>query len=628
MEKVTHLTSLEKPWGKSFTPKRYIHPPFSENLITMWPSAMIIIGETEGGANPQHCKPGKMHESKLPSAGMGFLYWDKFPEWKKAIYKTRNDGIPVHGILHQFPMLSMEIESFCSIERIPTAFTKVVLTNTSDSLLKDRIGMVFKTAPELDLIGAFEADGYDEPEPSVARWLLFPKWEKKDSCYTDGTYSLFMQLPEKVKFTYGGAFFNNIFFELAPGEKITLYFAFGRGNADENFSYEAEKEKAEAFWEAELSKIKVFPQKDDPYFYAMFRSLVSQGLQMFAYPQGCSYTLLRQGGLQRLLWPVDIRSMIRALARIGDFEKYIDAIFHTYFDVMQAENGEIVNFGIPWGAVTGGVLFSFGAVAMYNKNLYEKYKDKAFAAFKWLEGQRKISTENPDLASGLFPPTRASDYPADGQIWGHTDLWNLQGYILYAEGLRRQSDKNLEAVEAATEDYKACIKSVIDRAVEEQKEREFLSLPVDARPDPEIQKIMEKGVLSTNYELCAVNLGLLGDDTEAAKKIYKTRFGRDKEYENGLCAPFSTSVKAPMTGRRWYGSWMDMEVYYYYRRIGKNKEAKEILDAQLNFIMTPEYYMAERYDDHDPYYLPWCPNCSANGRTISMLCDWYIGKEW
>ena len=40
-------------------------------------------------------------------------------------------------------------------------------------------------------------------------------------------------------------------------------------------------------------------------------------------------------------------------------------------------------------------------------------------------------------------------------------------------------------------------------------------------------------------------------------------------------------------------------------------------------MMTDEYYMVERYADNDPYYVPWSPNSSANGRLISMLLDFY-----
>ena len=93
-----------------------------------------------------------------------------------------------------------------------------------------------------------------------------------------------------------------------------------------------------------------------------------------------------------------------------------------------------------------------------------------------------------------------------------------------------------------------------------------------------------------------------------------------------MVLPFDKS-SVSNTGRRWYGNWLESKLYWYYRKIGKDNEAKELLDAQILYNMTPEYYMSERYDDCDPWYMPWCPNCSANGRTILMLCDWYLSER-
>ena len=44
-----HLSSPDKPWGKPFTNKLYIHPPFSENIVTLWPNSMVMIGEIPPG---------------------------------------------------------------------------------------------------------------------------------------------------------------------------------------------------------------------------------------------------------------------------------------------------------------------------------------------------------------------------------------------------------------------------------------------------------------------------------------------------------------------------------------------------------------------------------------------------
>ena len=43
-----HISSIENPWGKTFTDKRYVHPPFSECIVTTWGSSMVLYGEIDG----------------------------------------------------------------------------------------------------------------------------------------------------------------------------------------------------------------------------------------------------------------------------------------------------------------------------------------------------------------------------------------------------------------------------------------------------------------------------------------------------------------------------------------------------------------------------------------------------
>ncbi len=88
MKKVTHFTSLEKPWGKSHTPLRYIHPPFAEEIVTMWPNMTVMLGEIQGGAYPQKTVTGRITESALPSAAMAFLVRDKLFKSENAEYKN------------------------------------------------------------------------------------------------------------------------------------------------------------------------------------------------------------------------------------------------------------------------------------------------------------------------------------------------------------------------------------------------------------------------------------------------------------------------------------------------------------------------------------------------------------
>jgi len=71
----------------------------------------------------------------------------------------------------------------------------------------------------------------------------------------------------------------------------------------------------------------------------------------------------------------------------------------------------------------------------------------------------------------------------------------------------------------------------------------------------------------------------------------------------------------------WYLSFPDYYWFKIWKNLGNQEKAREILDFQLRYGMTEEYYMVERYADNDPSYVPRSPNASVNGRTILMLLE-------
>lgn len=634
--KSMHLSSPKNPWGKSFTPKRYLHAPFAENIVTMWPNAMILIGEIDGGAFPQKSQTGKIEESSLPSAAMTFLYREKMLDFKNVEYSTHKDGLPVHTLSHNLGDFSIKMESFCNSERISTAFTKLIIRNNTTEKISDCITLFARTAPEFDLLGIAEPDGYTVYEPSASRWKLFPEWTHGENTMQDeiNKYSINFITDEKVKIVDSQKLFNNFvmnqgiyfYFSLEANEETVLYFSFGRNIKEKTFSYEAELIKATKFWESQLSRINVFPNKEDPDFYKMYRTLVSCGLQMLHYPKGCNYVLLRQGGMQRRIWPESL-ILMEALAKIGDFEEYYDRVFNTYFHVLQDESGKIVNFGQPWASVTGYALGVFGTVAKKHKNIFEKYKANAYKAFSWMQNLRVGDDDKSDLIKGLFPPAIASDYPGVAQYWGTTDVWNYCGFEKYAECLKFYNDQNAQEVISATEDYKNILSGIFNKTINEYKEGKFL-LPLDARNIPELEAELQKLVTHNGQFQAYILLfaGIAGYGTPNAQKVIDFYIDKQKEYKNGLSMPCQESnITSP--GNQWYLNWTDYKLYFYCRRSGDDKLAKEVLDGQFKYGMTNEFYMSERYDDHDAYFTPWCPNCSAIGRTLLMICDWYCGDN-
>ena len=74
----------------------------------------------------------------------------------------------------------------------------------------------------------------------------------------------------------------------------------------------------------------------------------------------------------------------------------------------------------------------------------------------------------------------------------------------------------------------------------------------------------------------------------------------------------------------WYISAHEYSWFKYFMRRDMKDRAKEIIDDCIRFGMTKDYYMLERYNERDPYFGPWMPNASANGRLLNMLLDYYL----
>ena len=83
----------------------------------------------------------------------------------------------------------------------------------------------------------------------------------------------------------------------------------------------------------------------------------------------------------------------------------------------------------------------------------------------------------------------------------------------------------------------------------------------------------------------------------------------------------------PWAGHTWYTSSGDKGWFFAWLKRGEHEKARQTLEAQMYYGMTDAYYMMERYADNDPYWVPWCPNASANGRLLQMLFAFYGEKE-
>lgn len=105
------------------------------------------------------------------------------------------------------------------------------------------------------------------------------------------------------------------------------------------------------------------------------------------------------------------------------------------------------------------------------------------------------------------------------------------------------------------------------------------------------------------------------------EKIYKGLYDRMPDKNQGDSVRYNLGADGKC--KVWYVC--NHEYYWFnlFLKRGKREKLREILEANEKYAMTDEYYMTERYNMQNPWFAPWMPNASANGRTILMTLDFY-----
>lgn len=615
----------EKPydrstWKKIKTTRRYLHPPRAERLFTLWPEGKIIFGDEIDGSDVVDKKQGYEYYHTLISCGMWLLYGSerKQFDFKTVKYLITEDGAPIHGVEHKVGDLTVTEEAFCDIARLATCFAKVTLKNEGNETLSDKVSMVLRTGLEggtdTELV-AGGCDGYRSYNPQIEKWYeWFPStWHEKNGAYTDGDRTL--RISGDVSPVWddenGAIDFN---YTLKPNESVTLFFMLNRGEKTE-INYDAELIAAKKFWAAELSRINRLPKKisDDAGKMKMIRHFVAQLLQCFTYPVGKDYLLWRQGGLQRIIWPSEADVCFEALSRIGDFYEYTQDILDTYFNVMQNDEGEIINIGIYWANITGGVLFSLAKhcenYGDAGRKTFDKYRDAAMRAFDWMKRTRRSTIGNDELVEGIFPPLRNSDWEQVIQEWASCDAFNIHHLKPFVELLERYNDPRASEVREEYEEYilamKKHMKPILDNGDED------LYIPKIPVGDDKRYVVDELMPLLSYAE--HVRAGVI-DNVEDLKRMHNWAIKANR-YNGGLTGRMISGSSRHC----WYLSFPDLRWFQSWERFGEIDRMKEIYEDQLRWGVTDEYYMVERYDETDPYFLPWSPNASAMARVIIMM---------
>lgn len=602
-----------KEWQKPITTRRYLHAPLAERVATLWSEGKIVLGEVETLEGP------RMPEYEtLVSCGVWPVFGKEMEslDFKKTENIMMKNGIPVHSLKNSYGKMEFYIEAFCNLNRKSTVFFKVALKNTSNDSIEEKIGFLLRTGFEKKLV--FDApDVYKSYAPDVDVWKnIDATWKRIGNEYRDEEYFLWSE----TDFDFNeqkGLIYKDI--ELNPGEEIVFEFTLGKGISQE-VKYDSERLAVIDFYENELKRIKKLPDsvEHNAKNRELVNNLVIQILQCFTEPVGEDFVLCRQGGLQRRIWTYEALYALEALDEIGDFDDYIDPVIDLYFSKMQKESGEIVPLGIYWAMASSTVLYSFADHAMRKGyNYFLKYIEQAKRAFEFVRKTRASTKVAEGVMEGLYPPMQSCDCELVLQAWTFTDAMNVVGIRKFCEALKFFADPFAVQVEKEVNSYITVLNECFDRAKKLSNPHEGIRLTnfVPGMPgDETLFAFPPNAGLITH---------VLHTDNEDVSEILHDMKLRDRIHEGLYWRMPEHYYRHDEDGvvRMWYTT---IEEYYWLKtflRLGMSDKAQQIIDSTMKYSVTKEGYMLERYHQRDPYFCPWSPNASGNGRLILMLLE-------
>ncbi len=590
-------------WQRPITTRRYLHPPKCERVVTLWSEGKLVLGEVELAEGPT-----VPDYYKIISCGIWPVYGknDEAADFKTAKSILFDRGIPVHSIENRFGTLNVTEEAFCDTARQCSVYVKFTVLNTSSTT--EDFGLMVRTGYEAKLV--FDApDVYKSYAPDVNAWKeTEATWHDEGSLLKDGDYFI-KPLGDDYSFDSKKGI---IRIAVPPKQEITFCFILGKGEIPSN-DYDSQKQSTVSFYLNELARLYPLHKTMDQ---QLVDNLVIQLLQCFTAPKSTELIMCRQGGLQRRIWPFEAMYALEALDRLGDFDDYIEPVIDLYFHTMQVESGEIVPLGIYWAMSTAVSLYSFADHALRSGNdFYLKYRNEAMRAFEFIRNTRVADKSNPNIVTGLYPPLQSCDATDILQAWTITDPHNLVGLKKLALAAETFGDERAEEIKAEYSDYLCTLKQCYDRAKVMLMDDDKLILtnhlpfvPEGSRPHP---FRAHAGIIASCLELSAEDIDLLLNGLKAENSLHEGLYNRMPDYYR---------MKDPDGKvRMWYTT---LEEYFWFealKRIGRLDKCQQIVESICRYSMTEEYQMVERYHPEDPWFVPWSPNASANGRLLLLL---------
>ena len=608
-------------WERPRTTRRYLHPPMVDCMYTIWNDGKVMRGEN------RHQHDWKIGFHELMADVMWVFHGeDEKPfDFKASENRLPENGIPFHSLTWREGGLVTEMDAFCEVgPRSPSCFIRLTVRNEGDKAVREPYAVYLRRMQERNVVkGA--PDIYipyeSQPEPFLYAPLFTYKMVATNVWASETVAVRAEGLPEDsewdglkcaVRFTVA----------LEPGQSLSADFVMGANDAVARISdRDVARERAKEFWEGELAKINRLPQKirNDPKKFRLVQNLTVQMLQCFCHPIGSDLVIPRQGGLQRYVWPWDCREMLTALGMVGDFGEYVEAALDLYFREYAMDDGRIGPFRHDWVCNTAECLHTLARYCLDTDNaaVWKRHRDAAMRGFDWMREKRATSSKDGKSMPGFFPISWATDNPTPIQLWGFTDRENLYALMAFSEAARHFGDPRADEVDSERADLVKVFAETYRKFSKAAEGKDELRIPLT--PDGNDDAFRKSGYFDTGQGHVLL-LGLMNGfaPDEDVIKVYNWHLRNGRASPNGLCS--LTPPRSDKGNRHyWYTTASERAWHRCFLRIGRKDLADLVFNAIMKYSITTEYYVGERYRDDTPWYYPWSPNASGNGRIIQML---------
>lgn len=605
--KIAPDDGIKPLWGKPKTTRRYLHGPLSERLLTFWREGKLIFAENE------HQPDWRLPYRNQTAHGAWLVRGDGTAfDFKEARLSVTRDGAPDHSQTWLDDGVEVKLSACAPFGRKPSIFARMTFSNGGGSPVERAFLVLLRNATEMELVHS-GPDVYAIYEADVGKWLKIAAsdWTREGDVFRSGDRFAAFKPCDGIACAWdcekGGVRFS---VRLKPGEARSVDFTLGRGDVP-SIGYDVARRAMQSSWNAELSRV-VLPAsvRKCAERETLVRHLAVQMLQCIARPaNGANHVLPRQGGLQRLVWPGESIHVVVALDLLG-LSDYADAICDFYWANCVQDSGEAGPFRNNWAGDTAYVLriLSQHCATMRNAALWRRYSEKAARSFAWIKSKRQ--------EDGLFPSMKSTDSASGLKHWGHTDLVNVTALEWYAKACETFAEPNAAEARAEWADYRAMIGKVLDHWREAAKGRDELFIPITPTGERE-DELVSQGFFYLHPAGFAAS-GLLS--AEELVRLRNNLLRRGFANGNGLYM-HHPSPRPELGQHIWYTTWCEMQWMSAWMRAGRFDLAEQALEATLNYSVSAEYVVGERYHDVNPWYFPWSPNASGSGRIVRMLFD-------